>query len=233
MTEDGSNLWDHPETARKELILFYLPLVEIIAKRISRSTGVNWEDLRQDGAIGLIKAIAKFDPSKGVPFEVFAKHYIRGAILDSSELTRGLARRQEEIYRKIRRAEDELTKTLQRNPTIEEVAEKTDLTIEQILNAIDARDVAFAGELPETEDLLSSRMIETSRPERTIFLLELLSLLSPREKEIINLYYWEDQSSDQIAQTLGLTASNITKIRQRAIKKLRERLDMNQERWAG
>ena len=55
-----------------------------------------------------------------------------------------MARRQEEIYRKVRRAEDELTKMLQRNPTIEEVAEKAGLTIEQILNAIDARGVAFA-----------------------------------------------------------------------------------------
>jgi RNA polymerase sigma factor (sigma-70 family) len=233
MTEDGSNLWDHPETARKELILYYLPLVEVLAKRIARSAGGNWEDLRQDGVIGLIKAIARFDPGQGVPFEAFARHYIRGAILDSSELTRSLARRQEEIYRKVRFMEGELTKTLQRNPTIEEVAEKTGLSIEQILNAIDARGVAFAGELPEQQDLLSSRMIETPQPERTIFLLELLSLLSPKEKQIIHLYYWEDQSHDRIAQTLGLAVSNITKIRQRAIKKLREWLGVNQERQAG
>jgi RNA polymerase sigma factor (sigma-70 family) len=204
------------------LALYYLPLVDLIAKRIARSTGVNWEDLRQDGAIGLIKAIARFDPGQGVPFEAFAKHYIRGAILDSPELTRSLARRQEEIYRKIKRMENELTKTLQRIPTIEEIAEKTDLTVEQILNAIDARYVAFAGELPDTEELLSSNMIETPQPDRTILLLELLSRLSPKEKTIIQLYYWEGQPPDEIAQTLGLKASNITKIRQRAIKKLRE-----------
>lgn len=226
MIEDGLDLWDRHETARKELILFYLPLVDLLAKRIARSTGTNWEDLRQDGTIGLIKAIGRFDPSQGVPFKAFAKPYIRGAIFDSHELTRDLARRQEEICRKIRRIEDDLTKALQRNPTIEEVAEKTELTIEQIQNAIDARGVAYAGEFPDAEDIQTSHLIEIPQPERTIFVLEALSHLSEREKEIICLYYWEDQPPEEIGQKFGLTASNVTKIRQRAIKKLRKRFDV-------
>lgn len=232
MTEYESKLWDHLETARKELILFYLPLVDLQAKHIARSTGVNWEDLRQDGTFGLIDAIARFDPGKGVPFAAFARQYIRGAILDSPELTHNLTRQQEEIWRKISRIENELTQTLQRNPTIAEVAEKADLKVEQIRLAIDARGVAFAGELPETEDLLPANLIETPRPERMILLLELLARLSVREQTIIQLYYWQAQSHEEIAQTLGLTAGNVTKIRQRALEKLREGVGENQERWA-
>src|SRR5438309_1979254 len=121
MTGEELSLWERyargDEAARKELLLSYLPLVEVLAKRIARSTGANWEDLRQDGAIGLIKAISRFDLGQGVPFRAFAKHYIRGAIFDSSELTRDLARRQEEILRKFKQTEDELIQTLQRNPT--------------------------------------------------------------------------------------------------------------------
>lgn len=226
MTEDGLDLWERHETARKELILFYLPLVDVLAKRIARSTGTNWEDLRQDGIIGLIKAIGRFDPSQGVPFKVFANYYIRGAIFDSSELTRDMARRQEEICRKIRRIEDDLTKALQRNPTIEEVAEKTELTIEQIQNAIDARGVAYPEEFPDAEDILTPHLVEIPQLEKSIFVLEALSHLSEREKEIICLYYWEDQPHEEIGQKFGLTASNVTKIRQRAIKKLRKRLDV-------
>jgi RNA polymerase sigma factor (sigma-70 family) len=233
MSEDEIKLWERhrhrDEAAPKELILFYLPLVDILAKRIARSTGANWEDLRQDGVIGLIKAVARFDPFRGVPFRAFAKQHIRGAIFDSLELTRDVTRRQEEIYRRVRQTEDEMTQTLQRNPTIEEVAEKTKLTIDQIRNAIDARGVAFAGPLPDAGDPAASHMFETPRPERTMFLLEALAHLKEREQEIIRLYYWDDQPIEEIAQRVRLTASNVTKIRQRAIVKLRKRLDVRSD----
>lgn len=229
MTQDELKLWERhgqrDEAARKELILFYLPLVDILAKRIARSTGADWQDLKQEGAIGLMKAISRFDPGKGVPFNAFARPCIRGAIFDSSELTRDMARRQEEIYRKMRQATDELTQTLGRNPTIEEVAQQTELTVEQIRNAIDARGVAFAGALPDAEDQFLSGMYDTPRPERTISLLEELAQLDEREQEIIDLYYWKDLTHEEIAPRLGLTPSNVTKIRQRAIAKLRKRLD--------
>jgi RNA polymerase sigma factor (sigma-70 family) len=185
----------------------------------------NAEDLAQIGVIGLMKAIERFDPGQGVNFKFFARRFIRGAIFDSSEFTRDLARRQKEIYLMIRRAEVELTKALQRNPTIEEVAEKTGLTIHQMQNAIDAVAVAGAGELPDHEGAPASGRIETPEPERSIMLLEALSHLSAREQEIIRLYYWEDQSPEEIAPKLGLTASNVTKIRQRATKKLGKLLD--------
>jgi RNA polymerase sigma factor (sigma-70 family) len=233
MTEDELKMWERygqrDEGAQRELILFYLPLVDLLAKRIARSTGANWQDLRQDGAIGLMKAVSRFDPGQHVPFSAFAKHYIRGAILDSSELTRDMARRQDEIYRQMRQTADELTQTLKRNPTLEEVSEETDLTIEQIRNAIDARGVAFAGALPDAEDPSVSDIFEAPHPERTIFLLEALDHLNQREKEIIHLYYWEDQPHDEIARRLGMTVSNVTKIRQRAIEKLRKRLDVTRK----
>jgi RNA polymerase sigma-B factor len=228
MTEDELHLWERygqrDESARKELILFYLPLVDVLAKRIARITGANWEDLRQDGAIGLMKAMPRFDPSRGARFRDFAKRYIYGTIFDSSELTRGRARRQDEIYRRVRQTFDELAQTLKRYPTIEEVAKKTGLSIEQIQNAIDARGVAFAEALPDDDVPLTSNLIESPRPERTIFLLEALARLSPREKEIIHCYYLEDQPHEEIAHKLGLTAANVMKIRQRAISKLRKLL---------
>lgn len=230
MTEDELNLWkryrQQDETAQKELTLLYLPLVDLLAKRIARSTGARWEDLRQDGVIGLIKALARFDPDQGVPFRAFAKSYICGAIFDSSDLTRNMARRQEEIYRKVRQTEAELMQAYGRNPTIEEVAEKAALNVEQILNAIDARGVAFAEALPDGEDLPAWRTIEAPQPERAIFLLEALARLSEREQGIIRLYYWEDQPHEEIARRLELTVSNVIKIRQRAIDKLRQLLDV-------
>jgi RNA polymerase sigma factor (sigma-70 family) len=235
MTGDELSLWERygrgDEAARKELLLSYLPLVEILAKRIARSAGwTNREDLKQDGVIGLMKAVTKFDPSRGVAFKTFAKSYIIGAILDSSELTRELSRRQDETRRRVRRAEAELTTTLQRNPTIEEVAAKTGLVIEQIENAIDAMGIAFAGALPDAEDCSDIYRLEAAQTEATILVQDAISQLNEREARIIIYYYLEDQSSREIADRLGLTASNVTKIRQRALHKLRELLGMTRER---
>ncbi|HEX8088276.1 MAG TPA: sigma-70 family RNA polymerase sigma factor [Blastocatellia bacterium] len=221
MTKDELTLWERYESARKELILFYLPLTILWARRISKvAAWANWEDLKQDGIIGLMNAITRFDSSQGVPFRPFARHYIRGAIFDSPELTRNLARRQEEVYRKMRQAEAELTKTLRRNPTIEEVAEKTGLTIEQIQNAIDAMGVAFAGELPGAEDAPPPSAIEVPQPDKSILVEEALSRLSGTEQEIVRLYYLEDQSHEKIAEKLEIIPVEVTKIRQRAIGKV-------------
>lgn len=222
MTEDELALWELYEAARKKLILFYLPVVDGLARYIARSTGrANWEDLRQDGAIGLMNAITRFDPSRGVPFEAFARLYIRGAIFDSPEITRAMTRRQEEIYRKMRRAEDALTKALQRNPTIDEIAEKTRLTTEQIQNALAARGVAYAEDfLDGDDDLSSSGQFELPRPDSLILIEEALDHLAETEQAIVRLHYLEDMSHEKIAETLGIIPFEVTEIRERAIGKV-------------
>jgi len=230
MTSDELNLWtrcsEGDDAARKELVLFYLPLATFWAKKISMSAGwANAEDLKQDGVIGLIKAIERFAPSRGVSFKSFARKFIRGAIFDSSEFTRDLARRQRENYLMMRQVEVEFSIAGRRNPTIEEVAEKTGLTIKQIQNSVDAMGVASAGEIADLVGAIGVSVVETPQPERTIMLMEALSRLSAREQEVIRHYYWDDQSPQEIAQKLGLTASNVTKIRQRVIKKIGKLLD--------
>jgi len=230
MTKIELDLWkgfsQRDEAARKELILFYLPLVDEWAKRISKAASwANWKDLRQDGVMGLMKAIERFDPNRGAEFKYFARPYIRGAIFDGSELTRDMARQQEEICRKIKRVEAELIKRLQRNPTIEEVAEKTGITVEKIRNANDAMGIAFAGAFPDSEDH-SSHLIKAAQPETTILVRDALSQLNEREALVLSYYYLDEQSPQEIAERLGLTVSNVTKIRQRAIIKLRKRLDI-------
>jgi len=231
MKQDELNLWARyrqgDESSREELILLYLPLAIVWATRVAKMAGwANLEDLKQEGIIGLMKAIERFDVSRGVPFKYFARQYIRGAIFHSSELTRNLARHQEEVYRQVRQTVEELTRDLQRIPTIEEVSERTDLSIEQIQNAVDAMGVAFAEELPDAEGGPDALRILTPSPERTIMLFEALAHLCARDLEIIRLYYWEDVSHEGIAQKLGLKDTNVIKIRQRAIKKLVKVLDI-------
>jgi RNA polymerase sigma factor for flagellar operon FliA len=230
MTEDERGLWERRETARKELILFYVPLVKVLAKRIARNSNwANLDDMVQDGVVGLIRAIVKFDPSQGTPFVAFARQYIRGAIFDGMERSRGMARKPEELYRKVRRAEAELTKTLRRNPTIEEVAEETGLNLEQIKNAIDAMGLAFAGEFPDAEEPTALSGVQTANQERDAMIEESLSHLNKRQQEIVGLYYWENLTDKEIAARLGLTVDNTAKIRRRALDKLRKRLDVKKK----
>jgi RNA polymerase sigma factor (sigma-70 family) len=229
MTEEELKLWERhregDEVAREELILAYLYLVKAWVKRISRlAHWANQEDLIEEGIIGLIRAIERFDLEMGVAFKYFAKDYIRGTIFDSSELTRGLARQQEEFYRKIKHVDSVLTKKLQRNPTIEEVADETGLSVDQIMFAIDAMGVAFAGELPDVQEPPVAGHMEFPRQEQAAIIQDALSQLSEREQSIVVSYYWEDQSHDEIAKRHGLSVSNVIKIRQRAIKKLRQLL---------
>jgi len=222
-------LWNNcsrgDDSACRELILSYLYLVKTWARRISRMA--NWtsqEDLIQDGAIGLINAVRKFDPNRNVPFERYASPYIRGAIFDSSDVTRELARRQQEICAKIKRVAAQLTEILQRIPTIEEVAHETSLTPEQIRNALDAVGVAFAGELSRREEPEAEYGVQRPQQETAVLIHDALSRLSERERSVVTYYYLEDQSDAEIARRLGLTESNVSKIRQRAIKKLRKYL---------
>lgn len=189
MKSEELSLWrrcrEGDETARDELIALYRPLAEFWARKISMIAGwANSEDLKQEGMIGLMRAVQRFDPSQGVKFKFFARPFIRGAIFDSSEFTRDLARRQKEIYREIRRAEEELTKALERIPTIEEVAEETGLTIQQMQNAIRAVGVAGAEDLPDEEGAPASGRSETPHPERAILLMEVLSQRSEREQRL-------------------------------------------------
>jgi RNA polymerase sigma factor for flagellar operon FliA len=235
MNEDELRLWKRysqgNEAAHKELILSYLYLAKIWARRISRiASWANQEDLLQEGVIGLINAIRGFDPSRDVPFERYANQYIRGAILDSSELTRELTRRQQEICRIIKHADAELTRVLQRNPTIEEVADETGLSVEQMTNAICAMGIAFAREPLDAEEPPAPIRVELAQQERTIVIQDALSRLSKRERSVVICYYWEDQSHEEIARRLELTVSNATKIRQRAIRKLRKELGAEGDR---
>jgi len=220
MTKGDSMLWQDDKSTREELVLKYLPLVDVIAKRIAKAGRCNWEDLRQEGTIGLLRAIEKYDPTAGKRFEAFAKYYISGAIFDSSELTRELARRQDEIYRAVIRSQEKLFRDRATPPGIDEVAETTGFTSEQILNAIDARRIAFAEELPAGD----FGGIDVPQIEKKIYLNELIDSLGAIEQQIIRLYYLKDWTAEQIGGQLAIKPGAVQKTRQRALGKLRKRL---------
>jgi RNA polymerase sigma factor (sigma-70 family) len=230
MKEDEISLWKRyrlgDEKAFEELICFYLYLVKLWVNRVSRyARWANREDLMQDGIIGLIKAVERFDSDRGFEFSTYAQYLIREAIFDSPELTRGLPRLQYENIRKIRDAIEEVTQGEERMMAIEEVAERTGLTTRQVENALEAMYIAFAGGLPDTEELsrISGELV--AGQERMALIRSAISQLEEKEETILIRYYIDGRSHQEIAKELGLGESNVSKIRQRTLGKLRKRFD--------
>ena len=232
MTEDEINLWRRyrqgDQVAHEQLILSNLKLVKGVVNRACRvASWANRQDLMQDGVIGLMKALEQYDSDRCPEFEHYARIIIREAIFKSSELTRDLARRQAQNYRKIRQATNELLEMLNRKPTFEDIADRAGLTVEEVLNAIDAMSIAFAGGYPETADAPSAvKSDEIERHDRAILIHSALARLGGREAVILIYYYLQEQSHDEIAASLGLKESNVVKIRQRALGKLRKLLEV-------
>jgi RNA polymerase sigma factor (sigma-70 family) len=185
--------------AEEEMVRRYKMGVSMIIDRIVRSRSVT-EDLSQNTFILALTKVRRGDVREPERLSVFICTLARNVAIDYIRGSKSL-----------------------RNP--EAIAE-ADANAEQIHNAIDAMRVASAGELPDPEGAPTLRMGEPPDPERTIMLLEALSHLSAVEQEIFRLFYWAEQSPEEIAQRLDLKVSNAIKIRQRANKKLGNLLDV-------
>jgi RNA polymerase sigma factor (sigma-70 family) len=235
MDEDELDLWKRyrqgDETALEDLVIFYLPLVKFWVYRISiYATWANRDDLMQDGTIGLIKACEKFDIDRGYKFSTFARYYIREAIFNSTELTRNLTRRQDENSRKVKQAHDELVRELELKPSLEEIAVRAGLSIEQVQAALNARSIAFADDSIVADAPSRSGNKTVERQDTKILIREALQKLNKLERAIIARHYWAGHSDAEIGDGLGLSEDHARKIRQRAIIKLRTLLGVEKRK---
>lgn len=228
----------------RRLILDHLRLVRIIALKIMARlpAGIELNDLVHTGIIGLIDAVKKFDPAKGVKFATYASLRIRGAILDE---LRNLDWATRTLRQKIKDMEGtflQLEQQLGRPPTEEEVARSLDLELPAFHHMLDqAKGLGTGvyrhgggedeGELAG-EQILSYTSDESGgAPELTIEKEEMkkrlgafIDELPEREKMVLGLYYVDDLNLKEIAAILNLTESRISQIRTAAILRLRGKI---------
>ena len=228
------------EAARQELILTNTRLVISIAKKY-QGRGLPLPDLIQEGNLGLMKAVDRFDPSRGVRLSTYATWWIRQSIARAAGdrgRTIRLPINQGQRWGRLRRLSEKLAQELGRDPTYDELARAADLTPEQVeTTLLAAREPVQLDELIGDEenrpraDLVADK--ESELPEEATarqLLIEsisfLLGALPPREARIIRLRFGlengDTHSMSQIGQLMGYSRERIRQLQHAALSKLRQ-----------
>lgn len=206
-----------------------MKLVQSLAVRFT-GRGTDLSDLIQIGSVGLLKAIANFDITRGLKFSTYAVPVITGEIKrflrDDGiiKVSRGLKERS----RLIASAEEELRRRLGREPTISEVAIHCNLTVGELTEALDACAIPESIDAPATDNLDLSERIGFCEEDKIISKIstaELLSKLTDRERQVILLRYFEDKTQSQAAKSVGVSQVHISRIERSALAKLRSILE--------
>ena len=231
---------------RDQLIREHAGLVKHIASRMAvlLPRHVDLEDLIHDGVLGLMDAINRFDPSRGIQFKTFASARIRGAILDALRSLDWVSRGGRRRARELRRVEEQLRHELGRDPSRDELGNRAGLTPEELddryAEATEDRVVSLdelrtlsegASESPASrlQDPTVNVEREALMGQRKEIILEALRTLSEREQLVLSLYYFEDANIKEIAQILGVSEPRVSQIHSRCRQKLKERLADLQE----
>ncbi len=228
---------------RERLILHYASLVNAVAGRVGMRlpSTVEQADLVSYGIFGLIDAIEKYEPGRGVKFETYASSRIRGAIIDELRATDWIPRSVRTKARAVDRAYSELESELHRAPSDSEVAGRMDIGLNELravftqlstVNVAALDELLGAGERGDSVSLLDTLedhrtpdpagVIE--RAETSYLLGRAIDQLGEREKLVLVLYYYESMTLAEIGRVLGVTESRVSQMHTAAMLRLRSRL---------
>jgi RNA polymerase sigma-B factor len=223
--------------ARAQLIEQYLALVRSLARRYSYR-GEPYDDLVQIGAIGLIKAIDRFDLSRGVELTTYATPNIIGEIKrhfrDRSWAVR-VPRGLQELNVRLSRLIEQLTVQLGRSPTIAELAKDAGVTEEEVLEALESSRAHTSlslsqgtgqedGEELDPLELLGSIEHQYEISEDRAVLAPGFRVLDERERTILHLRFFEGLTQSQIAQQVGISQMHVSRLIRRSLEKIRDEI---------
>jgi RNA polymerase sigma factor FliA len=224
-----------PNTTRDRVILEHLPLVKAIAVRVHENlpVHVDLDDLVHAGILGLFDAVTKFDPDKQVAFSAYAKHRIKGAILDSLRQLDWASRDLRRRHKQVEAATRDLAATLQRNPTEAEVAEKMGVKEERWRTMmVDLRNVGLISastRVQEGDDLPPPDFpgspdtqpdVMCVREQMRSALSQAMKVLPERYQKVVLLYYSNEMTMKEIGGELGINESRVSQIHKSALEKM-------------
>ena len=251
-TKSGKAAWDKEKThelfrrykeegdveAREKLVMSHMNLVRFLANKF-KNRGEPLDDLIQVGYLGLLKAIDRFDPSRGLEFTTYATPTIMGEIKrhfrDKGWSVR-VPRRLQELSAKVNQATDVLTTELQRSPKIEEIAEYLDASVDEVLEAMESSSayssVPLEGtgnndndDAPSVLDRYATEDSAVNFTDDRLIIEEALKGFSPREREVIDLRFLQGMTQIEIAEQLGISQVQVSRLLRRTLKKIQDKID--------
>ncbi|MFE9427413.1 SigB/SigF/SigG family RNA polymerase sigma factor [Kitasatospora sp. NPDC006697] len=234
--EEGTRDYSY---VRATLIELNMSLVRYVARRFN-TLPESQDDVLQVGAIGLIKAIDRFDPDRGAEFSTFAIPTVAGEIrrhFRDNTWAVHVPRRLQELRLALVKARDELSHRLDRAPTVPELAEHLDLPEAEVIEGLTAANARTAGSLdlsvepgrsdaPSLADLLLGAVQDrTEQVTDLVALKPLISALPPRSRLILSMRFTEDLTQAQIGARLGLSQMYVSRLLSTTLRTLREGLE--------
>ncbi|MBQ8210482.1 MAG: RNA polymerase sporulation sigma factor SigG [Clostridia bacterium] len=222
---------DGDKKAREQLIEGNLRLVLSVIQRFT-NRGENLDDLFQVGCIGLIKAIDNFDITLNVRFSTYAVPMIIGEIrryLRDNNSIRVSRSMRDTAYHAMQMRE-EIQNELNREATIEEIAERLNLPVSQVVIAIEAivepislyePVYADGGDTIYVMDQISDRSTESDWIDE-LLMKEAIKNLSPREKRILNMRFMQGKTQMEVANEVGISQAQVSRLEKGAIKKIKD-----------
>jgi len=224
---------------RDQVIVEHLPLVKAIAVRVHENlpVHVDLDDLVHAGVLGLFDAVAKYQPDKNVAFSSYAKHRIKGAILDSLRQLDWASRDLRRRHKQVEAATRELCATLHRNPTEAELADKMGVDVQrwrQMMSEMQCVGlISISARRPDQEDLPAPdypAKCDTqpdnmcAHVELRDYLLQAMKTLPERYQKVVVLYYTKDMTMREIGGILGINESRVSQIHKSALEKMQTAL---------
>lgn len=201
-----------------------LGLVHACCHKMS-DRGIEYDDLYSAGCIGLVKAAKRFDETKGFKFSTYAVPVILGEIkqLFRENNPVKLSRSLKELSIKVKRESDKLKVTLNRDPTINEIAESLKISAEEVAEALNASHSVKS--LDSDEGLHNKASVNTEEKTLTrIAILQAIEKLEPTDRDIIKLRYFKDKTQSDTAKALGISQVQVSRKEKNLLKQLRNQL---------
>ena len=225
--------------AKEETVTRYLPLVRLVAERVHRRLppGVDLESLIHSGVVGLLQALDRFDPKRGVDFEIYARYRIQGEVMQCLRSLDWVRRSVRSWGRKIEAAKTKLAGKFTREPTAEEIAKELEIPLEsyfrldqQVNEAtlLSLEDLSIASEADwerAQEKYPDSPFLDPLSVVEGKDLVEKLAsgvaALPERDRLVVTLYYYEELTLREIGQILDLSEGRVCQILAQVVACLR------------
>ncbi len=241
-------LWDKfikskDQGVRDYFVIKYAPLVKYVAGKISMGMpqSIEFDDLVSYGVFGLIDAISKFDPARGIKFKTYAMTRIRGAIFDELRSIDWIPRSIRQKAKQIEQVIAELENKLGRTVEDEEIAKEMGVSNEEFqvmlsklsgTSMLSLNDIWYLGDDSDELSILETlEAPENMNPDVLIekqeirdYIIDAIKKLPEKEKKVVVLYYYEDLTLKEIGEVLDVTESRVSQLHTKAIMRLRGRL---------